>query len=91
MLFGTFMDQLAEHCPELDGGVLFNRCWQASRGAEQRGNRLSLMLSNGLRVLHEAGAVQLDLVADAAIKWRLYPAVGHPVAQVSHIRRRRPA
>lgn len=91
VLFGTFMDQLAEHCPELDGGVLFNRCWQASRGAEQRGNKLSLMLSNGLRVLHEAGSIQLDLVRDAAVKWQLYPAVGHPVEQVSHISRRRVA
>lgn len=91
VLFGAFMDQLAEYCPELDGGVLFNRCWQASRGSEQRGNRLSLMLSNGLRVLHEAGAIQLGLVPDAAVKWGLYPAVGHPIAQVSNIRRGRAA
>lgn len=89
--FGAFMDLLAERCPELDGGVLFDRCWQASRGAEPRGGQLSLMLSSGLRVLHEAGAIELSLVADAATKWQLYPALGHPVAQVSHIRRRRAA
>lgn len=87
MPFGTFMDLLAEHCPELDGGTLYERCWQASRGSEQRGNRLSLMLSNGLRVLHDAGAIQLELVADAAVTWPLYPATNHPVVQVSHIRR----
>lgn len=89
VLFGSFMDMLAQHCPELDGGMLFNRCWQASRGSEQRGNRLSLMLSSGLRVLHDAGVIQLELVPDAAVKWQLYPAPTHPVPQVSHIRRRR--
>jgi hypothetical protein len=89
--FGAFMDLLADRCPELDGGVLFTRCWQASRGAEPRGSQLSLMLSSGLRVLHEAEVIELSLVADAATKWQLYPALGHPVAQVSHIRRRRAA
>ncbi|NTU86006.1 MAG: hypothetical protein HGA45_42885, partial [Chloroflexales bacterium] len=89
--FGAFLDLLAERCPEIVGGVLFDRCWQASRGAEPRGSQLSLMLSSGLRVLHEAGTIDLSLVADAATKWQLYPALGHPVAQVSHIRRRRAA
>ena len=88
-LFGSFMDRLAELCPELDGGILFNRCWKASRGAELPGSQLSMMLSSGLRVLHEAGAIELSLVADAATKWKLYPALGHPIAQVSHIRLRR--
>ncbi len=85
--FSAFMDLLAERCPELDGGVLFTRCWQASRGAEPRGSQLSLMLSSGLRVLHEVGAIELRLVADAAMKWQLYP--GQPFTQVSHICRRR--
>jgi len=89
--FGAFMDLLAECCPELDGGVLFTRCWQASRGTEPRGSQLSLMLSSGLRVLHEAGAIELSLVADAATKVQLYPALGHPIAQVSQIRRGRAA
>ncbi|MBX0330992.1 hypothetical protein K2Z83_25385 [Oscillochloris sp. ZM17-4] len=87
--FGAFMDLLADRCPELDGGVLFDRCWQASRGAEPRGGQLSLMLSSSLRVLHEAGAIELSLVADAATKWQLYP--GQPFVQVSHICRRRAA
>lgn len=87
--FGSFMDQLAECCPELDGGVLFNRCWQASRGADSRGGRLGLMLSNGLRGLHEASMIELSLVGDAPVTWRLYPALNHPVDQVSHIRRGR--
>lgn len=91
VLFGMFMDQLAELCPELDGGLLFNRCWQASRGSEVRGNQLSLMLSSALRGLHEHGEIELSLVADAASKWQLYPALGHQFAQVSHIQRRRAA
>lgn len=91
VVLGAFMDLLAERCPELDGGLLFERCWQASRGSERRGNRLSLALSNGLRVLHDTGAVELLLRADAATRWQLFPAVGHPVQHVSHIRRRRAA
>ncbi len=90
ILFGSFMDRLAEDCPELDGGMLFTRCWQASRGAESPGSQLSLMLSSGLRVLHEAEVIELSLVGDAATKWQLYPALGRPT-QVSHIRRSRAA
>jgi hypothetical protein len=91
VLFSTFMEQLAEYCPELDGGRLFERCWQASRGAEKRGNRLSLMLSNALRVLHDSGAIELVSQSDAPVRWQLYAAVGHPLHQVSHIRRGRAA
>ncbi len=89
IVLGAFMDPLAERCPELDGGLLFERCWQASRGSERRGNRLSLALSNGLRVLHDTGVIELFLQPDAATRWQLFPAVGHPVQYISHIRRRR--
>lgn len=86
--FGAFVQNLAATCPELDGGVLFNYCWKASRGAEQRGTRLSLMLSTALRVLHNLEQIELVRQADASYLWQLYPAMGHPVQEVSHIRRR---
>jgi hypothetical protein len=87
MSFGLFMERLADTCPELDGGRLFNHCWQASRGAEQRGNRMSLMLSTGLRSLHNTGVIKLSEQADALTIWRLYPAAGSSLQQVTHIQR----
>src|SRR5690606_8894174 len=81
----TLAERLARRCPELDGGVLFEQCWQVSRSAEVRGNRLSLMLSTGLRALHEAGKIKLIYRADATDVWQLHPAEGHPVSVVSHI------
>lgn len=82
---GDFMEQLGEHCPELDGGTLFRRCAQVSRTSDIFGNRLSLMLSNALRVLDTAGLIRLTLQADAPVKWQLYPAAGQAHGQVSHI------
>jgi hypothetical protein len=81
-----FADNVAEFCPEMDGGSLFETCWQVSRGAEIRGNRFSLMLSTGLRALHDNGHVELARYADAADIWQLFPAQGHSVHQISHIR-----
>lgn len=83
--FGTFMERLALHCPELDGGTLFRYCWQASRGAEERGRRISLMLSTALRTLHGLGVIRLEEQADALENWQLYPAEGNPHQQVTHI------
>ncbi len=83
--FGDFMEQLAERCPELDGGRLFRRCAQVSRVSDPLGNRISLMLSNALRVLDAADVIKLTQQADAPVKWQLYPAVGHKHLQVSHI------
>jgi hypothetical protein len=85
----VFAERLAITCPELDGGDLFEYCWQHSRGSEQRGNNLSLMVSTGLRVLHDTGIIQLIQQRDASSNWYLYPAEGHPVGrQVTHIVRR---
>ncbi len=88
---GDFMEQLAECCPELDGGQLFQRCAQVSRTSELFGNRLSLMLSNALRVLDTAESIRLTLQADAPVKWQLYPAAGHRHQLISHIQRGRVA
>jgi hypothetical protein len=82
--FGLFMERLAHICPELDGGVLFNKCWQASRGADQPGNNVSLMVSTGLRTLRGMGIIKLIDQVDAIDIWYLYPAEGHQ-QQVTHI------
>lgn len=86
--FGRFADMLSQRCPELDGGVLFDRSWSASRGNERRGNRLSLMLSTALRVLHDAQLLELIRRPDATMLWQLYPSASHGFYQISHIRRR---
>jgi hypothetical protein len=86
--FGLFMEELGLNCPELDGGELFLRCWSASRGAETRGNELSLMLSTALRAYHDLGDIELIRMADAGAIWQLYYTEGHPIREVSHIRRR---
>jgi len=83
-----FMERLAEHCPELDGGALFEDAWQFSRPTENRGNRTSLMLSTGLRVLERCGDLSLILMPDAGDLWRLYPIQGG-LNQISHVKRGR--
>lgn len=86
--FSQFAARMTEICPELDGGGLFEKCWQASRSAELRGNQLSLMLSTGLRSLHDNGKIQLISHADAKEVWQLYPAQVHPFQRVTHIQRK---
>jgi hypothetical protein len=86
----TFMDNLRMACPELDGGLMFERCWQASRGSEIRGNRLSLMLSTALRVLDKAGDLELIQKKDADENWTLFPAQSYS-GQITHIRTRKVA
>lgn len=86
--FIEFMQKLSDTCPELDGGQLFEYCWQLCRKGEARGNRLSLMLSNGLRGLRDMGQLELIRQADATDNWQLYSAAGDPDGQVTHIRRR---
>ena len=84
--FPEFMARLPNYCPELDGGLLFKRCLEASRPGEQRGNRLSLMLSTALRVLHQQGAIVLEDRADAVENWSLFPSQSF-INRVTHIQR----
>jgi hypothetical protein len=84
--FGIFMERLAIVCPELDEGKLFRYCWQASRGEEVQGNRLSLMLSTALRSLATLHTIELFNKADSLDVWQLYPSQGSLYQQVTHIR-----
>lgn len=85
--FGTFFSKVATTCPELDGGSLFEQSWNASRGHTARSS-LSLMLSSGLRQLHDARVIELLRRPDANQNFNLYRIEGHNLQQVSHIRLR---
>jgi hypothetical protein len=85
LTFTQFMERLARRCPELDGGSLFEYCWQTSRGGEERGNRLSLMLSTALRTLDGLEKIRMVYQADALTNWQLYPAQGNKHQRVTHI------
>jgi len=79
------ISRLGETCPELDGGALFFRAWQASHPGA-RGNDVSLMTSTGLRALHDEGTIRLVHVADAGDSWSLFPAEGSSFgSEVTHI------
>lgn len=82
--FAQFMRVLAQACPELDRGLLFEQCRRVSRPAENHGQRLSLILSTALRVLHEEGEITLVRQADVPDLWHLFPAEGQ-ITEVSHI------
>ncbi|GCE23214.1 hypothetical protein [Dictyobacter kobayashii] len=86
--FNSFMQELAQLCPELDGGILFDHCRGASRGGEQYGDYLSLALSTGLRQLHNTKHIQLIRQPDAQDTWLLYPAEGLDInlKEVTHIK-----
>jgi hypothetical protein len=85
MALEQFIERLGRVCPELDGGKLFTYCWQASRSSEVQGNRLSLMVSTGLRTLDRLQAVRLEYRADALNIWQLYPAQGSVHQQLTHV------
>jgi hypothetical protein len=87
MRFVDFLRRLAEHCPELDGGKLFNYCWEICNKGQPHGNNLSLILSNGLRGLRDLDKIELVRQADATENWQLYPAYGDRNNEVTHIRR----
>jgi len=84
--FGNFIARLGDMCPELDGGILYSQCWEASRDSEARGNRVSLMVSTALRVLHEEKALTLLERRDFPDNWSLFPAQSH-INRVTHVRR----
>lgn len=84
--FADFAAAIADRCPELDGGDLFERCWDASRKGDARGNRVSLMLSTALRGLHDSRRIELVRRPDATDTWQLFWAEGHAVNEVTHVR-----
>lgn len=85
--FRDFANRLANACPELDGGYLFEECLVRTR-AGRPANRLSLALSSALRGLEATGLTVLESVGDAGDKWFLFPASGYSSPEITHIRRK---
>jgi hypothetical protein len=85
MAIGEFMGVIAQRCPELDGGELFQYCKQVSRPAEGQTQQLSLMLSTALRHFHGKGKLILEHRADATDRWYLYRATGHSLVEVNAV------
>lgn len=85
MPFSSFINKISQDCPELDGGVLYEYCWGSSRSAHNKGQNISLMLSTGLRVLHQLKELRLYRQADAPDLWQLHPAEGFPIQEITHI------
>lgn len=86
LTMNEFMANIATLCVELDGGVEYEQCWAESRPNERRTNRLSLMLSSGLRTLERWGEIDLLTYDDSPDAWRLYPKEASPDV-VTHIKR----
>ena len=84
-LFSEFIQNLSRRCKELDGGELYNYCWEMCKSIEDQGNKLSLMLSTGLRFLNEMNVVNLEIQPDATEIWHLFEADGFELTRISHI------
>jgi hypothetical protein len=80
-----FMNWLAEACPEMDGGTLFEQCWQSSRPSQSRGQQLSSMLSTALGTLHGLKKVGLEYSVDTQSRWQIYPSTDYPYGVVTYI------
>lgn len=83
--FSEFMQQVADICPEMDGGILFEECWEASRPSQPRGQRLSFMLSTTLGTLHGLNQIRLERSADALDRWQILPSSAYPFLDVTHV------
>jgi len=81
----VFLERLGDACPELDGGVLFNRAWAASHSERQRGNEISLMLATALRGLTARGYLTLIRQPDSSENWVLPIATGDSHNIITHL------
>ena len=83
-VFADFLVSLGQRMPYIDGGALFIDLAQRE-GLRPMGRRLSRVLSNALRDLHDDGRIELIAVGDTA---GMYELVGeaHPVRTVTSIR-----
>lgn len=80
----TFLARLGQFMPYLDGGVMFNELCQRARLAPME-RRLSRVLSNALRDLHDDERLKLITVGDSASMYRLAKEP-HPVMAITAIR-----
>ncbi|MCB9437720.1 MAG: hypothetical protein H6673_12160 [Anaerolineales bacterium] len=81
----TFLDNLSSYCPELDGGLVFNRVYESVYAQSSTQTHLSLMLSSALNTLHINGIIELIDRADALNTRQLFPSQSYQ-NRVSHLR-----
>ena len=80
-----FIEHLSSICPEMDGGVLYEQCWSASRPGQPRGQQLSFMLSTALGTLHGLKKIKMEYSADSLDRWHIYPSATYPSAEATYI------
>ena len=80
-----FLEKLSTFCPELDGGIVYNRIYESVYNQSAINTPLSLMLSSALRTLQTKGVIELINRADALNTRQLFPSQSY-IGSVSHIR-----
>jgi hypothetical protein len=79
-----FIERLGDLCPELDGGSLYKKCYQAVHSRSDRDASLSLMLSTALYQLNAENIISVINEADAMRKRQMFPSQSY-INQLSHI------
>lgn len=80
-----FLEKLSMFCPELDGGIVYNRVYESVHNRSAVNAPLSLMLSSALRTLQTNGVIELIDRADALNTRQLFPSQSY-IGSISHIR-----
>ena len=80
-----FIERLGIRCPELDGGIVYEKCYQAIHGHSAKNAPLSLMLSTALHQLDAENVISIINEPDATRKRQLFPSQSY-INQMSHIR-----
>ena len=80
-----FIERLSLYCPELDGGIVYEKCYQAVHGQSAKNAPLCLMLSTALYQLKAEKVISIIDEPDAKRTRKLFPSVTYD-NQISHIR-----
>ena len=80
-----FIERLSLYCPELDGGIVYEKCYQAVHGQSAKNAPLSLMLSTALFQLSAEKIISIIDEPDAKRTRKLFPSITYD-SQMSHIR-----
>lgn len=81
---GDFLRALARRMPYLDGGTLFEEALRRARWRRTT-QRLTVVLSNVLRELHDDGRIRLHLLGDTVGATRLAPDPTHEIQAISSV------
>jgi hypothetical protein len=81
---GNFLQAIARRMPYLDGGALFEEAMRRVRWRRTT-QRLTVVLSNVLRELHDDGRIRLHLRGDTVGATRLAPDPTHEIQAISAV------